>query len=116
MRKTVFAALFLGGCVSIPKEPVLVETFSQPYGKLGTCVFQKAAERDGFVGMSYSDIQSAGRSVLQKSVQNTEFYEVSFSRIDDRSSSVSIRSFPTIWGADYHAQELLPLIKNCAGA
>jgi hypothetical protein len=113
MRRIFIASVMLCGCSTLPAEPAMVETFRQPYDRLGACVFSRISERDGIVGLTYAEMRGAGRASIRSANQNVAVYEVAF--IDQGGSTrVEIKSMPTIYGRDGWGQILMPYVRECA--
>ena len=111
--KSIAAAVLCASCATIKGTPVLIETFHQPYDKLASCFYMRVREETG-TGIKYEEMRANRVVLVSAHGGEVAIWESWFIGIDANSSKVEIKAMPTIWGNDFHAQQLIPHVRSCA--
>ena len=107
-------AITLMGCASSPPEqPVLATKFRGNYQKIAECTY-RGLDRDApsFIRSTAFPETNSTQIVYEQS--GIRVYEIMLIGTGPATTDISIKSVPTIWGADLYAKRVLPQLQACS--
>lgn len=111
----------LAGCNTPPETPVSHDIFDAEYSHLSACSYAEL-ERQHPTFVKITDLRgiNAARVTFESETggllgsSTHRLWDITFTKISYRRTKVEIRAMGTIYGSDFYAQKVLPVIRACA--